>query len=1629
MKVNLLYGIFFLNISTVFSQIYVSPNGSNTTGNGLINKPYATLNYAINNLNGNDEIIINEGVYNIDNSIELTNTHNNLTISGCGEAILNGGLVLDNNLLPTSNPTTNIFSSYPNSNPLNLKSTVVNNVIVVDLQQLGLSEQDLGTMENHGYGIDNGEFDTPSVLWVDGQKMTLARFPNKNQVMSSDEMKMTSDWETIRPKMKGQISYHQILQKSAGSEGGIKFNLHSTLQNKVASWSHHKNTTKDKIWLDGVYNLSWEWEYNQVETITANGDITLKYEPNSPNFDIVNGKISRSKVSHFYFENVAEELDEEGEYFIDREAMKLYFYPPNDYQNKQITLSTLNSDLIKINDADGITVKNLTLQSGKKNAIRISNSENISLNNNTIRYFNQWAAKIDGKNNIVKSCEMYGLGGGGVELGINVGGDFNLNPENNKVEGCEIYSYAWDQKSQIPGVSLSGCGNIVKDSEIYDGTHFAVKLRKARLCKVENNKIHDLPTYHHFDGGAVYLGLGRKFHNRANEINNNFIYNVPTNGIYLDNYTNGNYANGNVLYNVGNSTFSKNYAAIYNHGGGQNTFENNVAIDCSVIIKTGSYIVKSGTPHVYFNDWFDTYHSSQFQNVKANFENANAVPSLSQTDTDWYMNALSNLPTEVSTFFGSYSPSDSNFNTDWDTYKDNWDKLGYEHTIAIDNPNDNLQQQWRNYFLLRYSKSTIKNNLGLYTDSVIYDAKNNKSSINNVGDGKVFWEFSPYIATDGTKYSNHIASSNEKLNVSETNNIFPSIVSNNSLNQSNISYSATSSNLNTDINKPISPGINLNLLDNLISCPTSSCAGLGLTQNGGGNKSGIKWALDNSCNNTFTGSLWATANSNTHDITIDSGTESGYLRLSFNVAHDGSTNTRGLQEATTVSTFNNNPDDILEITNNPNSDFNIEWIEHNWNTSNCSWSGNRRIDALIKYNGNQWNQELDLVLTFNKNDLLVSNVSELNYCAQTVNIKYTPKTNLICDFNLQTTNAVSSCNPYNSSGNTYSITIPFENGGSNQNISLSSDFGNLILTNDYNLEASGTITINNIPLNQSPTISGGTACDSNAIDFTFNSIPDCNYFVGTTSNKWHIASNWSKGVVPSDTSHAIIPDLVYADGKSNCLLPNGASTVGSMTVEANAEVNINKSSSLTVKNDLNVNPGGLLLVRSNGGSNGAGHGNLIVNGDASGNIRYDLYIEDYNKTSLITVPVTGLKFGEVASANNNLYQNPQNTAQKVFGPYVDAVYKAWDTNLNANEALNPGIGYRVASKAGNDRLIHFTGPITNTNVTLSFNTLNSDGWHLVGNPYTSGIDLKKFIDLNINNGNLDNLASAIYGWDADESDITGSKWTIITKNDQKFIPPGQGFFVKPSANKSLLFETSMQAVENGAGFIQKNVNTDIQSFYLTLSDGTSKAATKIYINNEASLGIDQGFDVIHKDNIESFGIFTTAADNSSNTPLAVQTIPETEIEKASIPLSINADNGINLTIRAEDININNDLELFLEDLSNGAWMNLKKEELKTTFKNITTNTRFLLHFENKSLSLGKQKYQPKIYKEGCELTIYDNDFKNSFISISDINGRIVFSKIFKNTYKKIINTENLNKGIYIINIQNSVNSFSSKIIL
>ena len=57
------------------------------------------------------------------------------------------------------------------------------------------------------------------------------------------------------------------------------------------------------------------------------------------------------------------------------------------------------------------------------------------------------------------------------------------------------------------------------------------------------------------------------------------------------------------------------------------------------------------------------------------------------------MDALDNLPQEVNNFFGNNSQTTSVFNATWTSKKTEWDRKGYEHTVANDNPNNNLQQQ------------------------------------------------------------------------------------------------------------------------------------------------------------------------------------------------------------------------------------------------------------------------------------------------------------------------------------------------------------------------------------------------------------------------------------------------------------------------------------------------------------------------------------------------------------------------------------------------------------------------------------------------------------------------------------------------------------------------------------------------------------------------------------------------------------------------------------------------------------------------------------------------------------------------------------------------------------------------
>ena len=96
------------------------------------------------------EIVLEENTYTITSEIELTSAHNGVTISGCGNVYLNGGVVLK---AADFVEYASISSGFSLATP-----SVASNIKVYDLTNLGISKSDLGSHEHHGYGFSDNLF-------------------------------------------------------------------------------------------------------------------------------------------------------------------------------------------------------------------------------------------------------------------------------------------------------------------------------------------------------------------------------------------------------------------------------------------------------------------------------------------------------------------------------------------------------------------------------------------------------------------------------------------------------------------------------------------------------------------------------------------------------------------------------------------------------------------------------------------------------------------------------------------------------------------------------------------------------------------------------------------------------------------------------------------------------------------------------------------------------------------------------------------------------------------------------------------------------------------------------------------------------------------------------------------------------------------------------------------------------------------------------------------------------------------------------------------------------------------------------------------------------------------------------
>lgn len=353
------------------------------------------------------------------------------------------------------------------------------NVYEVDLR--GITS--LPPLEPRGFA-HQGKM-APVELFVGDKPQTLARYPNTGYLKTS------------------RVS-------------GDSFSTTATTRD----WSN-----PDDAWVYGYFKYDWADESIRVQSIRGD-TVTLS---SRHNYGLDNNR-------NYYFENVIEELDRPGEYYIDREKAKLFFWPST---TGTAYLSTTDENLIKVFNASSVTIEGITFSTsraapvevyaGRDNTIRKCVFENIGL----------YALKVsNGSNHRVEQCRFVDLGEGGIQL---YGGDRDsLTPANHAIVDCVFENFSRRARTYRPGVDIYGVGMTVKNNEFRDAPHSAI-IFHGNDHVIDGNFFHDLLT-ETGDGGAIYAG--RDWSARGTRISNNLFYRLHgernvENGVYLDDMLSG----------------------------------------------------------------------------------------------------------------------------------------------------------------------------------------------------------------------------------------------------------------------------------------------------------------------------------------------------------------------------------------------------------------------------------------------------------------------------------------------------------------------------------------------------------------------------------------------------------------------------------------------------------------------------------------------------------------------------------------------------------------------------------------------------------------------------------------------------------------------------------------------------------------------------------------------------------------------------------------------------------------------------------------------------------------------------------------------------------------------------------
>ena len=324
------------------------------------------------------------------------------------------------------------------------------------------------------------------------------------------------------------------------------------------------------VYLHGFWCYEWADEVLRAASYTPEtGELRLAAKHG---YGIGNPRDAQSP-RNFYALHVFEELDSPGEYYLDRQANLLYFWPPSALTATPVRVSLCRRPLFRASRVAGLVLRDLVFENGCGWAVRLDGCTGSTVENCVVRNCGLGGIEVaGGQDNHVSRCEVTRTGAQAISL--TAGDRKTLTRGNSSVVGNHLHHLGRYDWGGGRGVVLGGCGNRVAHNLIHD-------CPTGAIAYGGNEQLLELNEAHHVcllysDVGVFYTG--RDWASRGNLIRWNYIHSNTNNhgtgsqAIYLDDCDSGDGVVGNIVFGgVGRGVLLG--------GGRDNTLRGNLFID------------------------------------------------------------------------------------------------------------------------------------------------------------------------------------------------------------------------------------------------------------------------------------------------------------------------------------------------------------------------------------------------------------------------------------------------------------------------------------------------------------------------------------------------------------------------------------------------------------------------------------------------------------------------------------------------------------------------------------------------------------------------------------------------------------------------------------------------------------------------------------------------------------------------------------------------------------------------------------------------------------------------------------------------------------------------------------------